>query len=272
MGELDGRVALVTGASRGIGTGIAQRLAAEGAAVAVTARTAESHPKLPGSLKETVDSITAMGGRAIAVTADLADPEDRARIVPAVVEQLGPIDVLVNNAAACFFMPFENYSANRLRIALEINVRAPFELAQQVLPAMREKGQGWIVNIGSATSRHKTFPFDDSFAQHPDLVYGLTKSALDRFTNGLAAEVIGDGIACNLVMPVGGVITPGVEAIGTELTEDQSEPLETMVEAVIAACVCNPKQLNGRIAASIPLLEELGRPVRTLDGSTLYEG
>jgi NAD(P)-dependent dehydrogenase (short-subunit alcohol dehydrogenase family) len=263
---------LVTGASRGIGAGIAQRLAAEGAAVAVTARTAESHPTLPGSLKQTVEVIGAAGGRAIAITADLADPEDRQRIVPEAVAQLGAIDVLVNNAAACFFMPFEAYSANRLRIALEINVRAPFELVQQVLPAMREKGCGWIVNIGSATSKHKTFPFDDPYAKHPDLVYGLSKAALDRFSNGLAAEVIDDGIACNLVMPRGGVITPGVEAIGTALTDEMTEPLEAMVEATLAACVCDPKQLNGRITDSLTLLSELERPVRTLDGSARYAG
>lgn len=266
MGELDGRKALVTGASRGIGAAIAERLAAEGATVAVTARTAEAQPQLPGSLKDTVAMIEASGGRAVAIAADLSDPEDRARLMSETAAQIGEVDVLVNNAAACFFMPFEAYSANRLRVALEINVRAPFELAQRCLPAMRTKGEGWIVNIGSATSEHKAFPFDDRSAKASDLVYGLSKAALDRFTNGLAAEVKPFGVACNLVMPVAGVLTPGVEALRSDVAEIDLEPVEAMAEAALALATCDPQRVNGRIAKSLPLLQELEREIRTLDG------
>src|SRR3954452_13823195 len=98
MGALDGRIALVTGASRGRGGGIADRFAAEGAVVAISARTIDAHPTLEGSLNETVGRIESAGGRAISIAADLADGDDRARIVPEVERQLGQIEVLVNNA------------------------------------------------------------------------------------------------------------------------------------------------------------------------------
>ena len=115
MRSLDGKVAIVTGASRGIGRAIAQRFAAEGAAVAVVARTLEpgdSH--LDGSLRETVAAITAAGARGLAITADLADPEfDAPALVARVEAELGPVDVLVHNAAACFYLPWDAVSARR---------------------------------------------------------------------------------------------------------------------------------------------------------------
>src|SRR5919197_5105108 len=115
MGECVGRVALVTGASRGIGAAVALRLAQEGAAVAVTARTLEYHPTLfgtledrpplPGTLNDVVAALKTRGAKAVAIQADLTDPDARARVVPTVAATLGPIDILVNNAAAAFYAP-----------------------------------------------------------------------------------------------------------------------------------------------------------------------
>ena len=264
-----GRVALVTGASRGIGAAIARRLAAEGAVVALAARTVDAHERLPGSLRETLDAIEADGNRALAVAVDLTDPADRARLVLEVENEIGAVDILVNNAAAAFYMPFARFSDSRFHVAMEVNVRAPFDLAQRVLPGMRARRRGWILNVSSATARFPQGPpFDDFAAQGGALLYGMTKAALDRFTAGLAAEVHADGIAVNSLAPVAAVRTPGVDALGMLPRDrpDLIEPMETMVEAAVALCTGDPAVLTGRIALSRPLLAELGRSPRTLDG------
>jgi NAD(P)-dependent dehydrogenase (short-subunit alcohol dehydrogenase family) len=274
VGALDGRIALVTGASRGIGAGIAQRFAAEGAAVAITARTLEAEPdaSLAGSLAETVAVIEAAGGRAIAVAANLADEEDRAGIVPEVERALGPVDVLVNNAAAAMYLPNAEIPLRRRRLSFEINVHAPIDLVQAVLPAMRERKRGWIVNISSATSKHAQGPpFDPGFKLgFTTTTYGASKAALERFTTGLAAEVYGDGIAVNTLAPVAAVRTPGADALVSDVMDarpDIVEPLELFVEAALALVTCDPATTTGRICYSRPLLDELSRDYRNLDGT-----
>jgi citronellol/citronellal dehydrogenase len=273
MGELDGRVALVTGASRGIGAGIAQRFAAEGATVAITARTLDADPdaRLAGSLRETAAAIEASGGRALPVPANLADEEDRARIVPAVVAELGPVDVLVNNAAAAVYAPNAEIPLRRRRLTFELNVHAPMDLAQAVLPAMRERGRGWIVNISSATSKHPVGPpFNSGFKLgFTTATYGASKAALERFTTGLAAELSGDGIAVNSLAPVAAVRTPGADRLVGDVMDANPEivePLELFVEAALVLATADPASMTGRVCYSRPLLDELGRDYRELDG------
>jgi citronellol/citronellal dehydrogenase len=274
MGQLEGRVALVTGASRGIGAGIAQRFAAEGAAVAVTARTLDTEPGAPlaGSLRETVAMIEAAGGTALAIQADLADADDRARVVPQVTADLGAVDVLVNNAAAAFYLPTAEIPLRRRRLTFELNVHAPIDLAQAVLPAMRANGAGWILNISSATSKPpKGPPFDPGFKLgFTSTVYGASKTALERLTTGLAAEVYADGVAVNSLAPVAAVRTPGAEALVGDVLDANPEivePLELFVEAALALAAADPRSLTGRICSSRPLLDELGLDYRELDGS-----
>jgi NAD(P)-dependent dehydrogenase (short-subunit alcohol dehydrogenase family) len=273
MGELDGRVALVTGASRGIGAGIARRFAAEGAAVAITARTLDAEPGAPlaGSLAETAASIEAAGGRVLPVQADLSDADDRARVVPAVTAALGPIDVLVNNAAAAFYRPTSDIALKRRRLTFELNVEAPIDLAQAVLPSMRARRAGWIVNISSATSnRPGGPPFDSGFKLgHTTTIYGASKAALERVTTGLAAEVYADGVAVNSLAPVAAVRTPGADSlVGDVLDANPAivEPLELFVEAALVLATADPATMTGRVCYSRPLLDELGRDYRALDG------
>jgi NAD(P)-dependent dehydrogenase (short-subunit alcohol dehydrogenase family) len=266
MGECDGRVALVTGASRGIGAAIAQRLAGEGAAVGITARTLDHHPTLPGSLTETLAAVEAAGGKGFAIAADLADADDRGRIVAEVESALGPVDVLVNNAAAAFYLPTAEFPLRRRRLVFELNVHAPLDLAQQVLPGMRARRRGWIVNISSATSRHpKGPPFDPGIALGgTTTVYGASKAALERITTGLAAEVHGDGVAVNSLAPMAAVRTPGAEAhIGAvmDARPEIVEPVELIAEAALALATCDPDTVTGRIVYSRPFLAELGREV-----------
>ena len=273
-GALAGRVALVTGASRGIGAAIAQRFAAEGAAVAVTARTLEPDAGSPleGSLQETLAILESFGGRTTVVAADLSDADARARIVPEVEQALGPIDVLVNNAAAAMYMPNAEIPLKRRRLTFEINVHAPLDLIQAALPGMRDRKQGWIVNISSATSKHpKGPPFDPGFKMgFTTGTYGASKAALERFTTGLAAELFGDTIAVNSLAPVAAVRTPGADALVGDVMDanpDIVEPVELFVEATLALATCDPLTTTGQICYSRPLLDALGRDYRELDGS-----
>src|SRR5438552_8220640 len=148
MTVLKGRVAVVTGASRGIGEYIARRLASEGAAVAVAARTVEqTDERFPGTIHDTVATIAKAGGVAIPVVADLARPEDRTRLIETTGGELGPIDILVNNAAVTYFQPVLDFPERRYDLMFEVQVKAPFHLSQLVLPGMRERRLGWILNV-----------------------------------------------------------------------------------------------------------------------------
>jgi citronellol/citronellal dehydrogenase len=271
--RLKGRVALITGASRGIGASVARGMAAEGAVVAVTARTLETEADavLEGSLSETVEAIGSAGGRALPFVADLADPDARAALVPSVVEALGPVDVLVNNAAAAIYQPVTQIPLRRRRLTFELNVHAPIDLAQAVIPAMRQAGRGWIVNISSATSRHpKGPPYGSVGALGATITtYGASKAALERFTTGLAAELCAEGIAVNSLAPVAAVRTPGAEALVGGLMKERPEmvePVEWIVEAAVALACCDPSSCTGRVVYSKPFLEEIGALPRARGG------
>ena len=257
-GRLMGKVALVTGASRGIGEAISVRLAMEGAKVVASARTAaERESKLPGTLADTVARIKKAGGDASFVKADLAQREDRERLIEDAVKIYGPIDILVNNAAITYFMPFIDFPEKRFKLMMEVQVYAPFHLCQLVLPAMKTRRSGHIVNISSPAGIDPKPPYTER-AGAGGTVYGMCKAALERFSTGLAAEVYADGIAVNVVSP-GLVATPGVAVHGliNERTKDRVQPIEYIAEAVFQLASGDPKTLTGRIAYAAPLLEEM---------------
>src|SRR4051794_3388749 len=133
-GGCEGKVALVTGGSRGLGKAIAQRLAAEGATGAITARPMEPGEKDGGPPRETEDEITAAGGRALAVQADLSQDTERERLVAEVIEELGAPDILVNNAAVTFLRALDEFPERRVKLMFEMHVFAPLHLTQLVLP------------------------------------------------------------------------------------------------------------------------------------------
>jgi citronellol/citronellal dehydrogenase len=256
-GTLKGKVALVTGASRGIGEAIAARLAMEGARVAVSARTEKSgDSKLPGTLGETVQRVRKAGGEATLIKADLALASDRERLVAATVDAYGPIDILINNAAITYFAPVADFTEKRFKLMMEVQVYAPFHLSQLVLPSMRARHQGWIVNISSPAGIHPKPPYQN--AGRGGTVYGMCKAALERFTTGLASEVADDGIAVNVVSP-GLVATPGVAVHGliNERTKDRVQPIEVIAEAVYQLSIASPKSMTGRVDYAEPFLKEL---------------
>jgi NAD(P)-dependent dehydrogenase (short-subunit alcohol dehydrogenase family) len=256
---MEGRVAIVTGASRGIGRAVAERFAAEGAAVAVVARTvAEGESRLPGSIEEVVAGIEAKGGRAAAIPADLSDPADVETIVERAEKALGPVDTLVNNAGVNFYGPALDVTPKKYDLMFQIMVHTPFRLCQLVLPGMIERGQGWILGITSKQSRHAVGPPYPEWASDGSVPYGMCKAALNRLTTGLAAEHYGQGISVNALGTSGLVMTPGVAVVSPHTPDNVPvEPEEWMADAAFVLCSGTAGETTGKIAYS---MEVLGRP------------
>src|SRR5262249_4987198 len=155
MDRLDGRVAIVTGASRGIGKALALGLAARGAAIVCAARTVTADPGgVPGTIHTTADEIARTGGRALAVRCDVGRTDDLRHLVDETVARFGRIDVLVNNAMAPTRARFDDLSIDAWDESMTANVRSLFVLAKLVVPLMETAGGGSIVNISSGGADH----------------------------------------------------------------------------------------------------------------------
>ncbi len=270
MPSCSDRVALVTGSSRGIGRALAKRLAAEGASVVLSASRSGKHGDLVGTLEEAVEEIREAGGQAAAEVADLLDDGARSDLIARAEAHFGPLDILVNNAAmGRWGMPSEVGLADRRKM-MEVNLQAPVDLAQQVLPGMRERGAGWILNLGSDSYRQPAVPYRDTpEAAHLIVAYGSSKAALSRYTQGLAHEVAPDGVFVNCLAPVSIVLTQeAARFVGHIAREnpDMTEPIEVMVEAALE--LVSGRHV-GRDVYSRQLLHDVARPVRSLDGSKI---
>ncbi len=191
MGELDGKVMLVAGSSRGIGKVMAQVYAREGAKVAVVART-DQPGKIPGTINETAEAIRADGGVALPVRCDTTDEDQVRAMVEQVEAELGPIDVMVNSTAVIFYKNLIDTPLKRWDLIYRVNVRGAFILSQAVLPGMIERRGGNIIHLTSAAS---------TLARSGTIAYGSTKAAVERLSRGLAAEVKEYGIAVNALEP-----------------------------------------------------------------------
>jgi NAD(P)-dependent dehydrogenase (short-subunit alcohol dehydrogenase family) len=251
VGRLDERVAVVTGASRGIGAIIARRFAAEGASVVLVARTRTAGSSDdPGSLDETLADIEAAGGRAHAIVADLLDREAPARIVDEARATFGPCDVLVNNGAYIHMEFFSTMDVQHLRDMFESQVIAPLALAQLVIPEMRARGRGWIVNLSSKGSMLPPGPPFSWGIRGGTSGYGTVKAAVERMTVGLAGELHGSGIVVNALGPSRIVRTPGVDRGGWGSQPPEAyEPDDAIAEAAVRLCTCDP-DTTARIAWS----------------------
>ncbi len=269
MTTLSGKVALVTGASRGIGRAIALRFAAEGAAVIVCASRLGAHGDLEGTLEETVADIERQGGRAFATACDLTDVEARSDLIARASEPFGPVDVLVNNAAAARMLPPSAVTTAQRNRMYDLNLNVPVELAQQALPGMRDKGAGWILNISSRSAVQPEVPYpDEPMAAHVIGAYGATKAALNRYTEALAHELAAESIYVNALAPSNIVFTAGaayVREIGRR-RPDMVEPVEMMAEAALILCTGSHV---GRVVYSRNIVHECGARVKSLDGRSI---
>jgi citronellol/citronellal dehydrogenase len=263
MSRLDGRIAIVTGASRGIGEEIASLYAREGARVVCAARTLNEgdHRLLSGSLSGTVGRIKDAGGHAIAVAVDVSSEEDCQKLVKTAQDTFGPVDILVNDAALTYYRPIIDYNVKHWVKAFAVNVHGPFMLSRLVLPGMISLRRGVILNIssGSAIGPGRA-PFRDARPVNGGTMYGATKAALERFTQGLAQEVATHNIAVTALSPSQVVATPGTiyHKIASGIDDPRTEPPAYMARAALLLASEPADKVNGRVTYSQQILREYG--------------
>ena len=260
MGHLDGKVAVVTGASRGIGADIARLFAAEGARVVCAARTLrEGDHQFAGSLETTVAEIRAAGGDAHAFAANIAEPAECAKLIDAAREIGGRVDVLVNNAALTYYVPIVDYPLNRWLRSWAVNFHAPFILSQIVLRDMIPRKSGAILNISSgAAIGPGRGPYPDGGGVRGGTCYGAEKAALERFSQGLASEVYQHGISVTCLSPSQVVPTPGTvyHKLVRDMDDPRGEPPILMARAALLLVSQPLDRVTGRVTYSQQILKE----------------
>jgi len=203
--KLNGKVAIVTGGSRGIGKQICLTFAREGAAVVVAARTEKEGGKLPGTILQTAEEIRSFGGQALPVRTDITIDEDVERMVQTTLDEFGRIDILVNDAAANVNATIADLPIKRWDLMMRVNLRGTFICTKAVLPTMMEQRSGNIIAMTSIAAKRKAPP--------GEVCYSITKAGIELFCWGLAQEVKEYNIAVNDLYPTGGVTTDGFKEV-----------------------------------------------------------
>jgi NAD(P)-dependent dehydrogenase (short-subunit alcohol dehydrogenase family) len=213
-------------------------------------------------LAETVASIHDAGGDARAVRCDLTQPDDRVRLIADARDAYGPVDVLVNNAAASWARPFDDFPAKQYGVMFDVHVRSAFELAQLVVPDMRAAGAGWILNMTSGAAHDPVGPpYGPPPGAASTLVYAMCKAALERFTTGLAAELWEPRIAVNALAPSKAVLTYGMNHPPVDPSDtERIEPAEDTAAAALALCSGDPREITGQVTDTAAVLGTAARP------------
>ena len=264
MGKLDGKVVVVTGASRGIGADIAKLFAAEGGRVVCAARTLkEGDHMFAGSLESTVQEIRDGGGDAHAAAVNIADPEECARLMQLTRDVYGPVDVLVNNAALTYYVTIKDYDVKRWLRSWAVNLHAPFILSKLALEDMIPRKRGAIVNLssGAAIGPGRGPYTDPKVGARGGTCYGAEKAALERFTQGLASEVFQYGISVTAVSPSQVVPTPGTvhHKLVSSMDDPRGEPTSYLAKATLLLATEPCEKISGRVTYSQQILKEYGQ-------------
>ncbi len=253
--KLESKVVVVTGASRGIGKAVAKLFAQEGAKVVVTARSETESERLPGTIHRTVDEIRSDGGLALAIRCDIRHEEEVEAMAQRATAAFGPVDILVNNAAATYPAPATDFPVKRWDVIMDVNVRGSFLCIRAVLPGMLARRSGVIVNMtsGAGVMEARTHQ-----GRLPSLGYGVSKAAVNKLTINLAKELEGEGVAVNAVMPKTAVATEGALAFfGGKVDPSYTGP-ENMAQASLHLAQQTPSSRTGWIGYDEDLRAETG--------------
>jgi citronellol/citronellal dehydrogenase len=245
--DLNGRVAIVTGASRGIGKALALRLAQEGADVVVAAKSEQSTDKLPGSIHETADAIRVLGRRALAVHTDVRDEDAIRNMVERTVAEFGRLDILVNNAGAIWPQPILQTPPKRYDLMMGVNVRATYIACYYALPHMVKQQWGHVLNMCPRLS---------SEPSPGRVAYMISKLGMARIAIGLAAEHLKDNIAGNALWPR--TIIESQASINMRMADrSQWRTPEILCDASLAILGQEPRASTGRQWIDEEVLTEL---------------
>ena len=252
---LDGRVAIVTGSSRGIGRAMVLRLASEGASVVVTGKSEHGSDKLPGSIYTVAEEVERAGGTALPVRVDVRSEEEVKAMVDKTIERFGRVDILVNNAGALWWQPILQTPPKRYDLMWQINVRAAYLCAYYALPHMVQQHWGHIINCSPPISTE---------ASPGHVAYMTTKMGMTRLAIGIAAEHKNDGIACNALWPV--TIIESLASINWGLGDrSQWRSPEILCDAMMEIVKTEPPSLTGQQILDEPFLRERGWTQEQLD-------
>ncbi|MEZ4502054.1 MAG: SDR family NAD(P)-dependent oxidoreductase [Dehalococcoidia bacterium] len=257
---LEGEVALVTGASRGIGEYIAKHFAKAGAKVVVAARTEEvTDKRLPGTIHTVVQEIKDAGGDAIAVRMDVRDNDSIKAGIEKAVEHYGKLTILVNNAAILVPGDIKTVQDRHIELMWGIDLRGPVLGCKYAVPHMVAAGGGQIINISSGVAE---FPGPGPYTEKRGggLFYGMVKAGLERFSQGLAMDLQEDNIAVNVLSPQGRIKTPGNVWAQNDPNNPnlEFEPSDHMGEAAVWICEQKPPSYTGNIVRDEDLLKSVG--------------
>jgi citronellol/citronellal dehydrogenase len=243
--KLKDKVAIITGASRGIGKALALAFAKEGAAVVIAARTEQQkNERLPGTIYETADTIKSAGGRALAIRCDVTKEDDVKAMAAKALETFGRVDVLINNAGLAFPGTLMTSTAKRWNVTMEVNATGTFLCTQAVVPAMKEQGGGSIINTSSGVQESRG---GSTGGLAP--AYIISKAAIEQFTYMAACELSQYNIAVNCYKPSRGVITEGFEfTFSPDYDRSKWGGPENMIKAAMFLAVQNAKGVTAVVA------------------------
>lgn len=255
--SLKDKVAIITGASRGIGKAIALKFADHGVKVGIGAKTVQSKAKTPGSIHDTVKEIEAKGGEALAVQTDVRFAEQIQNLVQKTVERFGRIDILVNNAGAIIWLPVEQLPIKRFDLMMQLNYRAPFILCHEALPTMKKQGAGHIINmspppkIGSLAAEN----------WQGRTGYLMSKFGMSHLTLGLAEELKQDNIAVNSLWPANLIDTMATRVFAQMFKADSSTKWYSpalLADACLEIVKSKPSELTGQTLIAEDFLGDRG--------------
>lgn len=251
-GSLAGRTVVMSGGSRGIGLAIAKRIAADGANVALIAKTAEPHPKLPGTVFTAAEEIEEAGGTALPIVGDVRDAEQVAAAVVQVAERFGGIDIVVNNASAINLAPMAELEVKRFDLMQTINSRGTFVLTKAVLEHLRGSDHAHVLTLSPPLSADPKWLKGNS-------AYTLSKMAMTMLTLGVAVDEAEHGIAANCLWPRTIIATAAVQnLLGGDEAMARARTPDIYADAAYEILSRDPRECTGNAYIDDEVLAEAG--------------